>query len=164
MTLLLLFVTTVRLSYTFSRTQTCFPGLADIIHNIGEAFAAYVWSFPPLIRRGCLLYSRGLNDEAEEEDADDEEAEEKDMSEEHTPPPQSSRRVWVQRERAIENKPITVDEKGEPYGALVGAFHADLRALARDLDPNGNFAEHEEATKERFFKRLWQGTTWLFLQ
>lgn len=113
------------------------------------------------------MYSRGFedeDDEEEEEDAEDEEAEEEDMSEENTPPPQSGRRGTMQREKALEKKPITVDEKGKPYGALVGAFHADLRALARDLDPNGNFAEQEEATKDRFFKRLWQGTTWLSLQ
>jgi hypothetical protein len=104
------------------------------------------------------------DDEEEEEDAEDEDTEEEEMSEENTPPPPSGRRIAMQREHAVEKKPITVDEKGEPYGALVAAFHADLRALARDLDPNGNFVEQTKATKDRFFKRLWQGMTWLSLQ
>ena len=114
-----------------------------------------------------LLCSRGLedkDDEEEEEDAEDEDTEEEEMSEENTPPPQSGRRVSMQREHAVEKKPITMDEKGEPYGALVGAFHTGLRALVRALDPNGNFVEQTEATKDRFFKRLWQGMTWLSLQ
>lgn len=108
------------------------------------------------------MCSRGFeneHDEEEEEDAEDEDTEDDEMSEENTPPPRNVRRVSMQREHAVEKKPITVDEKGEPYGALVGAFHADLRSLARDLDPNGNFVEQAEATKDRFFKRLWQGTT-----
>ena len=108
------------------------------------------------------MCSRGFeneHDEEEEEDASDEDTEVDEMFEENTPLPRYVRRVSMQREHAVEKKPITVDEKGEPYGALVGAFHADLRSLARDLDPNGNFVEQPEATKERFFKRLWQGRT-----
>ena len=113
------------------------------------------------------MCSRGVeseHDEEEEEDAEDEETEDDVMSEEHTPPRRNVRRVSMLREHAVEKKPITVGEKGEPYGALVGAFHADLQSLARDLDPNGNFVEQAEATKDRFFKHLWQGTTWLSLQ
>ena len=124
--------------------------------------ADYVWSFERLMTLPFLLRSRGFeneDDEEEEEDVEDEDTEEDEMSEENTPPPQSGRRVTMQREHAVKEKPITVDEKGEPYGTLVGAFHADLRSLARDLDPNGNFVEQAEATNDRFFKRLWQGTT-----
>ena len=130
--------------------------------NVGEAMAAYVVSFYSLSWLRFLLCSRGFENEVneeEEEDTDDEDTEVDEMSEENTPPRHSGRRVTMQHERPVEKKPIIVDEKGEPYGALVGAFHADLRSLARDLDPNGNFAEQAEATKDRFFKRLWQGKT-----
>ena len=126
-----------------------------------SSMAAHVVSFCGLTRLHFLLCSRGFEnevDQEEEEETEDEETEEDEMAEENTPPRQSGRRVTFQRERLVEKKPITVDEKGEPYGALVGAFHADLRSLAMDLDPNGNFVEQTEATKDRFFKRLWQGT------
>ena len=75
------------------------------------------------------MYSQGFEDKdnkEEEEDAEDKEATDTDMSEENTPPPQSGQRIVMQREKALKKKPITVDEKGEPYMALVGTFHADL--------------------------------------
>ena len=68
----------------------------------------------------------------------------------------------MERDQDHEKKPLTVDEKGIPYGPLVTAFEEDLRLLVRDLDPCQNFPSQKEATKERFFKRVWAGTTFLF--
>lgn len=108
------------------------------------------------------MCSRGFeneHDEEEDEDAEDEDTEDDEMSEENTPPPRNVRRVSMQREHAVGKNPSLWTRKESLYGALVGAFHADFRSLARDLDPNGNFVEQAKATKDRFFKRLWQGTT-----
>ena len=50
------------------------------------------------------MYSRGFedkDDKEEEEDAKDKETTDTDMSEENTPPPQSGRRISMQREKAL---------------------------------------------------------------
>jgi len=68
----------------------------------------------------------------------------------------------MEREMHAEKKPFTVDTKGVPYGALVKAFEDDLRLLGKDLDPCQNFPNQKEFVKERFFKRVYTGTGFLF--
>lgn len=105
------------------------------------------------------MYSRGFEteDDDNEEHEDDEEAEQEDKSEDATPPLAVGRRGMMERDRQEEKKPILVDEKGIPYGALVSAFENDLRLLVRDLDPCKNFQGQHEALKDRFFTRVWAG-------
>jgi hypothetical protein len=113
-----------------------------------------------------LLYSAGYNTHSEQEDDEEEDEEDgqdddEESEDEGTPPPSQRRRGNVQRE--WEKKPLHVDEKGTPCGAVVGAFETELQRLSRDLDPGHNWAKQQLAACERFMKRLWSGTTILFV-
>ena len=116
-----------------------------------------------------MLYSAGYNTHSEQEDDDeddeegkqDEEDDDEESEEEETPPPSQRRRGNVQRE--WEKKPLHVDERGTPCGALVEAFETELRRLSRDLDPGHNWQEQQPAACEKFMERLWSGTTILFV-
>ncbi len=95
-----------------------------------------------------MLYSPRYNTHSEQEDYeeedeedgedDDEESEDDDIAH-----PDQRQRGNVQRE--WEKKPLHVDERGTPCGAVVGAFETELRRLSRDLDPGHNWAKQQRA-------------------
>ena len=66
-------------------------------------------------------------------------------------------------ERDWDKKLLIVDQNGHPYGALVSAFENDLRLLSRDFDPCKKFPKQIQPAKERFLKRVWAGTPFLFV-
>ena len=112
------------------------------------------------------MYSAGYNthsdqEDYEEEDEEDGEDDDEESEDDDTAPPDQRQRGNVQRE--WEKKTLHVDERGTPCGALVGTFETDLRCLSMDLDPGQNWAKQQPAACERFMKRLWSGTTILFV-
>ena len=53
--------------------------------------------------------------------------------------------------------------KWPPIRALVSAFENDLRLLSRDFDPCKKCPKQIQPAKERFLKRVWAGTPFLFV-
>lgn len=107
-----------------------------------------------------MLYSQGYHthseyEEEEDNDEESEEDEENDTSDEQEAPP--GLRRAMERDRVQGKKPLTVDAKGIPYGALVKAFEEDLRLIGKDLDPCTNFPNQKEHVQDRFFKRVYAG-------
>ena len=106
-----------------------------------------------------MLYSQGYDTHSEYEDEDEDEQDEEDAGDDSTEdeaaPPRLRRAMESQRVQ--EKKPLTVDAKGIPYGALVKAFEEDLRLIGKDLDPCTNFPNQQEHVQSRFFKRVYAG-------
>ena len=107
-----------------------------------------------------MLCSLGYNthseyEEEEDNDEEEEQDEEDDTSDEQEPP--LGLRRAMEPERVQEKKPLIVDAKGIPYGALVKVFKEDLHLIGKDLDPCTNFPNQLEQVRERFFKRVYGG-------
>lgn len=111
------------------------------------------------------MFSRGF--ETSQDDEDDEDTNNDESSEdvrEILTPVRRGKAVERKPDRGKqistvdERKPLTVDEKGRPYGGLTSAFEEELRLMTRDLDPCCNMRDQTPLMRERFFKRLLEGT------
>ena len=56
-------------------------------------------------------------------------------------------------------KPVLVDSKGIPYGTMKKVLEQEVKLLAKDLDPRYSWEGQPQHAKDRFFKRVYAGTS-----